>query len=254
MIEPGQYLTLALEAFDHLDIAQRFGGHEFQEVISPRVEMLHLVRSGVRAAGQHLQNAVLGQRATRRKRTGRLPADRYRPAGRDRVGPRCRRRGRRRCLERRGRRGGPQHHVVGAAAIRIEQHQLGGGQLIEQFLALELLLAELKCLDVHELPLGGRLDGAGIVLEGLKPQQAIVRGRLLRRRNSQPLVIGVKLRRHPVVSRSGPGFRAFRSARRQRRVCRSRLKAGAGHPNTSPGLLYCRWLPPGSPADPCRGG
>ncbi len=211
MIEPGQDFALALEPLDDFRVAQRLGRDELEEVIAVRVEMLSLVRSRVGTARQQFQDPVLRQRPARGHGRRSRTACRRRTVGRDRIGPQSGarsgvRRRTRREFQHRGRRGRAQDQVVGAATIRVEQRQLGGGQLVQHALTGRRLLAQLKRLDVRHLPVGGRLNDAGVFLKDREPQQAVMRGRLFLGRNAQPLAVRIEARRHQAVF---PGWRTI---------------------------------------------
>ena len=76
----------------------------------------------------------------------------------------------------------------------------GRGQLAEKFFGKRRALAGLERLDVGH-PLVGRVDNhVRVGLEQRDAQQAIMVGRLLRKRNAQPLVIRIEAFGHGTLA------------------------------------------------------
>jgi len=96
--------------------------------------------------------------------------------------------------------GGPQLFaqgpVVGGLLLRAQQAEPGRGHLVEQSLRWLALLARLESAQMDHALVGSVVDGLGLVLEGLEPQQAVVVGRLLLGSNPQPGVVRIERPEH----------------------------------------------------------
>ncbi len=105
------------------------------------------------------------------------------------------RRQRRGRLGARGRRGlepSAQLVVVSGLLQRITEADQRGGQFIQQILGGLGIRTDLKRAHVGHLAIGRRLDDFRIVLERSDPQQPVEVGRLLMRRDAQPLVVRIE--------------------------------------------------------------